>query len=49
MGGRYLEYIYLTKDLYPEYIKNSYNSIPIKKMDLRFELHRRKHEWPINP
>ena len=24
---KYLQYIYLTKDLYPKYIKKSYNSV----------------------
>ena len=32
-GRKYLQIIYLMRDLYPEYIKNSYNSI-IKKRQI---------------
>ena len=31
-GSKYLQIMYLIRDLYPEYIKNSYNSI-VKKMN----------------
>lgn len=30
-GRKYLQYTYLAKDLYPEHIKNSFNSIKIQK------------------
>lgn len=52
IGKKYFQYINLTKDLYPDYIKNFYNSISqlnFLKMDIKFGLHKRKHEWPINP
>ena len=51
-GRRYWQHVYLTKNLYREYTKNSYNSIkktniPIKSK--RFEQMLNKIEvWPIN-
>ena len=52
---KYLQYTQLTKDLYPEYINNSYNSI-IKdqvsqfKMGQQFEhmLHKEIYKCPIS-
>jgi hypothetical protein len=54
MGGKYLQIIYLVKDLYPEYVKNDYNSIikiQLRNKQASEEIFLQRYangKWPIN-